>query len=185
VLRGARLSLFLDEPTLLPPFRAGDSAVLERVYYCYVDLVSAVVRRYGNAPSDYADLVQETFIRAFGERARLAYDGLRLYRPLLVTICRNIITDWARRIGRELSLPEALEVEADVDDVDVVDPVLRARVDAYLAALAPSLRGVYEQRYVHDASQEEAARVLGISRQQLRTLEQKLRDGLARSLEKR
>jgi DNA-binding XRE family transcriptional regulator len=43
---------------------------------------------------------------------------------------------------------------------------------------------VYQQRYIASATQEEAARVLGITRQRLRTLENKLRRGLARALDK-
>ncbi len=184
------MSLFLDNPELLPKFRAGEQPTLQRTYYAYVDLISAVVRRHavwpdGSPSSDHADLVQDTFIRAFGERARLAYDGLRHYRPFLLTISRNLIVDWARRRGRErLELPETLD-ETVADTRDPIDPVLLARVEAFIAALGDPLRGVYEQRYVLDASQEDAARALGISRQQLRTLEQKLRDKLATALEKK
>jgi RNA polymerase sigma-70 factor (ECF subfamily) len=181
------LSLFLDHPELLRGFRAGDAAVLERTYYTYVNLVSAVVGRHarwtdGSPSPDRADVVQDVFIRAFQERARLAYDGLRPYRPLLLTITRNLIVDWARKNGREQ--PQAFEDEVSADSAEPVDPLLLARVDAFVATLDGPLRGVYEQRYVHDASQEDAARALGLSRQQIRTLEQRLRDDLARAIEK-
>lgn len=184
---GRRLSLFLDHPELLRPFRAGEAPALERTYYTYVDLVSAVVRRRAVWPSgapsaDHADLVQETFIRAFADKARQAYDGLRQYRPLLLTICRNAIVDWARRGGRDA--PEALDEDVPVE-AEPIDPLVAARVDAFLGGLDPLLRGVYEQRYVEDASQEDAARALGLTRQKLRTLEQRLRDGLAAALEKK
>ena len=46
------------------------------------------------------DLVQEVFLRAFDERARLGYDGLRPYRPYLLRIAKNLRIDTARRDGR-------------------------------------------------------------------------------------
>jgi hypothetical protein len=44
------------------------------------------------------------------------------------------------------------------------------------------LRGVYERRFVLSEPQQRAADALGISRQTLRTLENKLIDGLKRVL---
>jgi len=168
--------LFVDKPELLRAFRAGERDALERVYWAYVDAV-AQVARYGarlgeraavtGAPrEDWGDLVQETFSRAFGERARLAYDGLRPYRPYLLTICRNLLAEGARRRGGALPAHEL------------------AVVEKYVAGLEARLAAVYRQRYIAGATQEEAARALGLSRQQLRTLEEKLRRGLRRALEK-
>jgi RNA polymerase sigma-70 factor (ECF subfamily) len=143
----------------------------------------------GGAPrDDWGDLVQETFSRAFGERARLAYDGLRPYRPYLLTICRNLLADHARRRGREL--PSGLDVDALGDPpataggTDEPPAEELALVESYVAGLDRRLAGVYEQRYVAGATQEEAARALGLTRQRLRTLEDKLRRGLQRALKK-
>jgi RNA polymerase sigma factor (sigma-70 family) len=190
------LTLLLDKPELLRAFRAGERDALEQVYWAYVDAVAQVARHGGRLGGgqaqvsgvpreDWSDLVQETFSRAFSERARLAYDGLRPYRHYLLTICRNLLADWARRRGRELPGElEADEAAAAVEVADELAPHELAVVEAYLAGLDRRLAGVYEQRYVVGASQEEAARVLKITRQQLRTLEKKLRQGLQRALEK-
>ncbi len=77
---------------------------------------------------------------------------------------------------------ESLELPAPGDDEPYADERTMKAVRDYLAGLTPELRGVHEQRYVKGVSQEEAARALGLSRQQVRTLEERLRDGLAAHL---
>jgi RNA polymerase sigma-70 factor (ECF subfamily) len=184
---------------LLARFRRGEPAALTEVYRAYVDHIERVVR-YGfhiigasdvRVPGmrreEVADLVQETFSRAFTERARLAYDGLRDYGPFLTTIARNLLVDRARRRGREISL-EALGVEwreeAAPEDEPFADDATMKLVREYLADLGPQLRAVHEERYVRAVSQEEAAARLGLTRQRLRTLEKKLREGLAERIQR-
>jgi RNA polymerase sigma-70 factor (ECF subfamily) len=186
-----------EDRALLARFRRGDPAALERVYREHVDLIERVVQRGfhviasdahvpGASRDDVADAVQETFARAFAERARLAYDGLREYGPFLTTIARNLLVDRARKRGREVSLEE---LGADIGDEPAEDPEPFADsktmkvVREFLAELTPELRGIHEERYVRGVSQEEAARNLGLSRQQVRTLEKKLRDRLVERLE--
>jgi RNA polymerase sigma factor (sigma-70 family) len=163
-----------------------------------VGLVDALVRRgvfvasSGPAvlgPAEHADridLVQETFARAFTEKARLAYDGLRDYQPYLLAICRNLVFDWARRRGRELATDPVdwacEEASKPEPDHPWADPQTMAVVEQYLAGLGPEQKAVHHQRFVLSVSQEEAARNLGLSRQRIRTLEQKLKKGLRRAL---
>src|SRR5882724_2428304 len=104
------MTFFRGHPDLLQAFRAGQREVVEQVYWAYVDRVERIVR-YGfhSVPmqrhvsgvpaSEVADLVQEVFVRAFRESARLSYDGLRDYAPFLGTIARNVLVDSARRRG--------------------------------------------------------------------------------------
>src|SRR5262249_3555114 len=123
------MTVFLDRPDLLRDFRQGKRAALEEVYWAYVNVVEKVVRRgavrsstaqLGGAVGDeWSDVVQETFLRAFAERARLGYDGIRPYRPYLLTICRNVMADHSRRRGREA--PSELLVEDLLDVADGVD----------------------------------------------------------------
>jgi RNA polymerase sigma-70 factor (ECF subfamily) len=189
------VSIFFDHPELLRPFRDGERPALERVYFGYVDVVGAIVRRgvsfssgahvAGTTHADGADLIQETFVRAFEERARLAYDGLRPYRPYLLTICRNLMASWASQRGRTLPSGHGDDLLGDApvqDQVEELDPATLALIERYVASLPQQLRNVYEQRYEKDASQEEAARALGLTRQKVRTLEDKLRAGLAKAL---
>jgi RNA polymerase sigma-70 factor (ECF subfamily) len=188
------LSLFQGKPELLASFRRGERAALESVYLHYFDHIQKLVR-YGlhamraniHVPgpgmNDVRDLVQETFVRAFAERARRAYDGKRPYGPFLSSIARNLILDHARRRNREIHMEELPEIIGEVEAPEPwVEPALLREVNAYLGSLPDELRRVHELRYAGTSTQEEAARALGVSRQQLRTLEKKLREGLVQHL---
>ncbi len=193
------MTLLRERPELLAAFRRGDRAALEEVYWTYVERVERVVRFgfaladrgtfvVGARGSDLADLVQDAFLRAFAPPALQGYDGLRDYWPYLQTIARNLLVDWARKQGRELSLEALGEAAtgtlAAPETTAFADAVTMRAVEAYLAALDPTLRAVHEERYVKSRSQLEAAEALGISRQQLRTLETRLREGLRDALRK-
>jgi RNA polymerase sigma factor (sigma-70 family) len=191
------MPILRTDAALLSRFRKGERDALEQVYWAYVDRVERVVRYGfqlmredgvvhvdGVRAGDVADLVQETFVRAFAERARLSYDGLRDYGPFLVTITRNLLADRARKRGREMAFVELESVEELVvlqEQPYADEPTMKAVRD-YLAQLPADLRGIHEQRYVRGVSQQEAARALGLSRQQVRTLEERLRDGLSAHL---
>lgn len=191
------MTLFRDRPDLLLAFRRGDRAALEAVYWAYIDRVERLIRAGWRTPAgdlaspptgdDIGDLVQETFARAFTERTRLAFDGLREFGPYLATIARNLLVDWARRRGREVpsdfgDLPSPVESEIAEDTADWADAATMKQVDDYIASLPEDLRAIHRERYVHGRSQRDAATALGISRQQLRTREQRLRNGLRRAL---
>jgi RNA polymerase sigma-70 factor (ECF subfamily) len=187
------MPFFRGRPDRLQGFRAGERAVVEEVYWAYLSLVEKIVRHgfrktvareASTVPtSDIADAVQEVFARAFREKARDAYDGIREYGPFLTTIARNVVADWGRRRGRAV-----VEIPIDPDELALFDDRVWAEdavmqiVDGYVAALPASLRRVHEQRYVIGQSQADTAQTLGMTRQQVRTLEAKLRSGLARAL---
>ncbi len=191
--------LFGGDRDLLDRYRRGERVALERVYWAYIDSVERLVTRCVRAQSPFPpessvsveDLVQEVFTRAFSESSRLAYDGIRDYGPYLFTIARNVVVDAFRRRGREVptdletlsehaaSDPSGWGAEAPLStDVQVL-----ARVRGYLAQLSPELAAVHRQRFGLGVSQHAAAEALGISRQQLRTLEKRLRDGVTRELQ--
>lgn len=193
------MTFLKDNPDLLRRFREGSSAALEAVYRNYVAAVEAIARHGAIVASsgatvigpveyqDRLDLVQETFARAFSKPVRLAYDGLREYRPYLLAICRNLVVDLARRRGRELPSEmiddEVAEASGNrANDAAWAEPNTLALVERYLAKLPPELAGVHRQRYVLSVSQEQAAESLGISRQKVRTLEKKLKKGLRKAL---
>src|SRR5262245_52604842 len=103
---------------LLEPFRRGERDALERVYRAHVDVVESFVasrlaraRRFSGA--NLADLVQDVFLRAFSPNARMSYDGEREYAPFLLTIAKNVLTDWLRRSSRELVDGENVEALVD------------------------------------------------------------------------
>ena len=119
----------------------------------------------------------------------MGFDGLRDYGPYLNTIARNVVADWWRRAGREVPTEGHLLQEAG-DEAWVpseeeagpwADPGTIAVVQRYVAGLDAELRRIHQARFVSGLSQRDAARELGIGRQTLRTLEGRLRAGLARA----
>ena len=89
------MTVFAGDQDLLRRFRAGDRQALSTVYWHYVDAMELFLRgclggaqRQGwRADAELADIMQDVFVKAFSERARLAYDPAREYRPFLMTIC--------------------------------------------------------------------------------------------------
>jgi RNA polymerase sigma-70 factor (ECF subfamily) len=189
------MTFFRDRPDRLASFRRGDRSTLEELYREYLSHIQRLVRSgwrgadgsRGAALSrqDVVDIVQEVFARVFSERARLGFDGLRAFQPYLDTIARNLLVDWARRRGREIAAGSELDAgaTAEPDEPPWADAATMTIVEDYLRTLPDELRQVHEERFVRGRSQRDAADALGISRQQLRTREARLRDGLRRLLD--
>jgi RNA polymerase sigma factor (sigma-70 family) len=197
------MPVFRGDRGLLDRFRDGDREALARVYGTYVAEVEQILRRgfqisssghrVPGVPStgpDLADLVHDVFLKAFTPAARLAYDGLRDYGPYLFTIARNTLADRARRLGQEVSIDgAALErVLPAVDPAEAgpwADVATVTAVETYLRSLSDDVRRVHQARFVDGLSQRDAAQSLGLSRQNVRTLESRLVDGLRAHLARR
>jgi RNA polymerase sigma factor (sigma-70 family) len=184
-----------QQKDLLVRFRSGDRDSLAEVYWAYVAKIERVVRhgchhvrgsRSAPRADEVADVVQEVFVRAFSDQARLSYDGLRDYGPFLSAIARRLVIDWARKRPGHVLLEEPDLERLGEASLEGVPPWTDERrlgvVDSYLASLPSDLASVHRLRYVERLSQEEAGAVLGLSRQQLRTCENRLRAGLLREL---
>jgi RNA polymerase sigma factor (sigma-70 family) len=205
------VTVFRDKPELLLAFRRGERAALEAVYKAYVDDV-ALLLRLGFVTGDDAkarvpglrdrqlllDALQEVFARAFQERARLSYDGLRPYRPFLLRIARNLRIDQLRTDGRERPLSTlGAGAEIDIDALIERDQPLDAasspqaerewqtlaeRTQRYVEELDGEARTFVQLRFVDERSQEEVAALMGVSRRHVRTLEERIKAGLRRFL---
>ncbi len=206
------MPLLLQDRRLLDAFRRGERQALERVYRHYFDdvyrlashgfftknglRVPAIVNE-----SDRLDLVQDIFIKAFGERARMSYDGLGPYRPFLMQLARNLRIDGLRRSGRELSESQFQTAEGDALNLDALiesnrelpslapeDQLawkqLRAETLNYLNSVDPECRQLVECRFVEELSQAETAKRLGTTRRRVRTLEAGVVQGLRRHLDR-
>ena len=180
-----------DQERWLDAFRNGESKVLGSLYFTHVDQVRRWLRlRLGNSGrlSSVAleDLVQETFVKAFSPRARASYDASRAYAPYLLAIARNCLIDWLRHARRLQTLECELDQVVDTADAGPRTPCFPADLvvttNRLLSGMPLELDRVYFRRYELDESQQRAAEVLGISRQNLRTLERKLLSWLRREL---
>jgi RNA polymerase sigma factor (sigma-70 family) len=180
-------------------FRRGDRDVLARVYSEYVDEIERFVRsffasqyqrlRLAVRAADLEDVVQEIFIRAFSRPARVAFDAARPYGPFLGALARNLVVDWMRQRFPRISAEDVELFATTPDQAHELEPpwadgeTMRL-VNHYIAQLSPELREIHELRYVEARTQQEACKALGLSRQQLRTREAHLRDGLRRALKR-
>lgn len=188
---------------ILAAYRAGRRDALERVYLAYVDDVFRLVAlgfatargvvRGERDPAEQRVVVQEVFARAFAERARVAYDGVRPFRPYLLTIARNLMVDRARGATAERERASEVDVDAIIDaDAPIPgtpadDPeqaALRARVASYLETLDPDTRAFVTLRFEQDLSQADVAARLAVTRRRVRTLEARVIKGVRRFLKK-
>lgn len=187
----------------LAAFREGRNDVLAAIYYALVNDVFRVAAlgfvtangaiRPERDPDEQRAIVQEVFVRAFAERARMAYDGMRPYRPYLLTIAKNVMIDRARTRSAEA----ARTTEIDVDAIIVTDAALPGEVEesveqaqlrtaaaAYVETLEDELRAFVRLRFDQDLSQIDVAAQLGVTRRRVRTLEDRVMTGLRKYLKK-
>lgn len=187
--------IFVTAPELLPSFRRGDPAALEKVYWTYVKEIEKLARRgvagriRSGLRSEVDDIVQEVFLKAFRPRARISYDERRPFGAFLGAIARNEIVDRGRRMAREIAMDadaiNGVIDKGDQTEVSWADPGLAAIILDYVSGLTVELREIHDARFVEMVPQRIAAVRLGISRQQMRTREQQVRGGLARALRAR
>src|SRR6185503_11222576 len=126
---------FKKNPKFLADFRNGRADALDRVYRIFRrPLRNFVLRGFAFKSEgrqlyfqglweehDLEDIVQETFRRAFGVKARASYDGIRPYKNYLFTIARNaVITDLSVR-RRQIPVGEALMRDAPSDDLSPLE----------------------------------------------------------------
>jgi RNA polymerase sigma factor (sigma-70 family) len=204
---------FQKNPAFLDAFREGRPAALEAVYRAFErPLKNFVVRGFAfrsegrdlyfgglSHGHDLEDIIQETFRRAFGVRARQSYDGVRPYKNYLFTIARNaVITDMSSR-RRQIPVGEALMRDAPSDDLSPLESwvvsqraalgeegVLTShdRVEnleiygllmGFMESLASDEASFFQVRFLAGCSQEITARRMGWNRARVRKLEARLR----------
>jgi len=194
-------------PRLLAGYRRGDNAALTAVYTHYLsDVESALrngivikstgVRLRLKSADDLDELVNDVFDRVFLRKHRLAFDGTLHFGPYLMVVARNLLVDYWRKRGREVSFPDrdssdaisllggAVVIAAQVDaEHGWLEPKAKAIALQYSQGLVSPLREVFVALYDEGLTQEKAAAQLGISRKRLRTLRDRLREELRELLE--
>lgn len=183
-----------SDPGLLGAFRRGEGSVLEQVYRAYAPSVARYLERSRAGRSGVLDVAaaqQEAFERAFSPRAREAYDGRRPYAAWLRAVARSAAVAVLRRGGRlaERCVPleqveecAGWEAGGESPEEHVLREEGRALVRRFMAGLGAQERSLLELRFMEGLSQREAGEELGLSRQEVRTREARLRQELGRYL---
>ncbi len=204
------MTVFADNRDLLDRFRRGDRDALAQVYDRYVDEVATLARRgftiessghvyvRGLDADGERELVQETFLKAFAEKARLAYDGISPYRPYLLRITKNLMIDRyraAQHVTVELDesgvgdidqlLASNAELAAGTEPEDLHWKTLRVATNEYVAALDDESRQLVALRFVEERSQDDTAIQMKCSRRRVRTVEERVIAGLRKALQSR
>jgi RNA polymerase sigma factor (sigma-70 family) len=197
------MTIFANDRELLDRYRRGERAALAAVFEHYVDDVATLARRgftiessghvyvRGATRDGEYELVQETFAKAFAEKARLGYDGLSPYRPYLLRITKNLMIDRyraeqkeARTIGVDAAELDALQPEVEPPP-DLHWQKLAAATTEFVATLGPNERQLVRLRFEDSTSQERVAEALGWTRRKVRTLERDIQKGLRSWLKQR
>lgn len=176
----------------LAAYRAGEREALERVFRAYAPLVYHVLRGgahgagpFVGSPQDQDDLAQDVFLKLFEAGFRQRYDGVRPFSALVRSVTRNTLVDHLRKRGRLREDPvEDLEKNLALDtwapgqplpDRVLLDQERQQAAKALWDTLDEGEQALAKARYQEGLSQRDAADFLGISRQNLRTLEARLR----------
>lgn len=191
------MSLLSGNPVLLEAFRRGEPAALARVYQAYSAHVARFLSRTYVArgpagltrvgPLDLEAAHQETFVRAFREQARRDYDGERPFEAWLNALARQSAVDVLRAAGRiareavpldDTPLVERLATDGPTPEDRALEAETRELVRRFLDGLDEEGRRFADLRFIQGLSQERAGAALGLSRQEARTREAKLRRAL-------
>jgi len=202
------MTLLSGDRALLEQFRQGRADALTQVYTAYAPLIAAFLSRGFNfsskgrnlrfagyhQPFDLENALQETFVRAFSEQARLAYDGLTPYRSYLLAVARNWVLSEMRR--REVAMSQLVSESADPlregelgedepqplggsaplsAEAELLNRELSELYQGFLAGLSPAEESFFHNRFEEKLTQVEAGQRDGLSHMQARTLEKKLR----------
>lgn len=206
----------LESSESLEAFRRGDRDLLGDVYRQYVGEVTKMLRvgfsftsqgesirfRGISEPFRLQEAVQESFIHAFRQKARQAYDGSRPYGPYLATITRNLVIDRYRKKRTESKLFVHLGDMAyeDEDEREVLgrlssaqpqqpDPEasawrqqLAGALDEFIDGLEPPDDRILAEHLLGGCTQQEMAEALKTSRNHVRKRIRLIREGLLRHL---
>lgn len=185
-----------EDRAYLDAFRRGERAALARVFTRYAKDVAITIRAGvvvqvdgqrvrlgGGLPEHEVEvLIQETFLRAFGESARKGYDGLRPFGAYLASIARNLLVDRGRRTLRDArtivplhSIDEVAEPDPGEPSWQLEERQLRKILEEIKAALPDDQRGVFECRFEKQLSIRETAQALGMTVIMVRRRDTRLR----------
>jgi RNA polymerase sigma factor (sigma-70 family) len=149
-----------DEMAILARIRAGDSAAYGELVVLHAPMAKRTAVFLG-AGADADDVVQESFVKAYGALARFRDEAA--FRPWLLRIVanetRNVVRSRSRRSRRE-ELAAPLDVVLDPAE-EAVSLERRSQLLAAVRALPSQYRLVVTCRYLLDLDEQETAVVLG------------------------
>lgn len=170
-MRPPQESALADDPSVVARACSGDRDAMHRIYRDTYPAVTRFVARRA-LPDQVEDLVAETYARALAALPRYRDEGLPM-RAWLLRIALNLVID-ASRSPKARTVPVAVLPER----LDLADPSAQwaenhdaaAALRTAFAALPEAQRAAVALRHLEGLPVAEAAAVLDISQESVRTL---------------
>ena len=144
---------------------------------------------YSLSTDDLEEILQEAFCRALRAIETEKYDGRRDLRPYIAGICAHVLSDLVRdrvrKRRREGALRDYELCDGQLTTEQTSHGELLERSEllaSWLEQQAPIVRALCHRRFGLGESQRTAAQALELSRQQVRTLELRIRFSFAEYL---
>ncbi|OGQ89093.1 MAG: hypothetical protein A2289_22765 [Deltaproteobacteria bacterium RIFOXYA12_FULL_58_15] len=186
----------------LAQFRRGETTTLARVFEHYaIDVAKALasgmtvvsqgqaLRLKGTISSfDLDDMVHETFIAAFADKARQSYDGLRPYKPYVLAIARNVLLQSYRQDNRRQHLVDAWEQDHAAEmgpdpEESLAERQLKQLYVDFVSSLHEIDRVIMRLRFEEQVPRRRVSEETGLTAMQVRTREQKLKESFLKRME--
>lgn len=148
----------MDE--LIARFRAGDEAAIREVHQRYGGAVRTVARSMVGDPELVAEVVQQTFVKAW--RAAADFDGDRELAPWLYSIARRTAIDTLRRERRPTTGDHGPEVDVAVTPISFERTWEIFEIRQAIADLPPDEREVVRLSHLVGLTHPEIAERLGV-----------------------
>jgi RNA polymerase sigma-70 factor, ECF subfamily len=146
---------------LIERWRAGDERAATELVERHAPALARFASSLGER-QDIEELVQDTFVRAFGALAGFRADSS--FRTWLFTIERRLVLDRRRSSARERARLASDEADAVVEHTPldaVVAEETEARLARAIARLSPTQREVFVLRVTEGRSYKEIAEIAG------------------------
>ncbi len=156
--RDSRETALLEEREILQQVRLGRPEGFRALVERYYPAVIGLLRFLGAPEAMIDDVTQESFLKAYQHLGR--FDPMRPFRPWLLSIARNTLTDMLRKQGRECL--SATPMEQAQPGCGVEETVISgASAAELLEALSPEARFLIEMRVIYGHSFAEIAEMTG------------------------
>jgi RNA polymerase sigma factor (sigma-70 family) len=190
-----------ENRVLMDAFRSGRKSAMKEVYCAYSKGLFGMLAKGFHIetgethyyfkgyqePWKLENAVQEVFVRAFSDSARMAYDGVRPYRNYLFMIARNYVIDSFRKNRREFVPIDELPVDKVDSPMDgfqhrppspekaAFEKRMHSHVGQFVTSLSTEERSIYEARFVQGQSIEGVAKELDVTEYRVKKHEKRIK----------
>lgn len=150
------------EEELVAKVAEKDTRAMKQLYSLLADELTAVAFRYLADEEDVHDVLQDSFLKIFGQIQSFTYQG------------KGSVQAWTRRIvsneclqllraRQKLNFIERLEVMPDAEDEPYFEDISVETIRDFIAELPPGYRAVFNLHVLEERPHKEIAQLLGIT----------------------